>query len=407
MIALECTLCSKRYQPGEVRYVCPACGPDGLLDPLYDYERARGDFPRLDAAGIARYLSILPIKNPAHLPPLLVGGTPLTRGDRLARELGLQHLFLKEDNRSLTGSFKDRASAVAVAAALDEGERLITGASTGNAASSLAGMAAALGLTTVIFVPARAPRAKITQLLVYGAHVLLVDGSYDDACDLSLEATNRYGWYNRNTGYNPVCLEGKKTAALELWEDFGREAPEAVFVPVGDGCIIGGIGKGFMDLRRMGLIDRLPRLYGCQAEGSAVLSKCQDGRIVAEPDASTVADSICVGYPRAASQALRAVRESRGSWLVVTDEEILEAQQRVARSTGVFGEPACSAAAAGLFQAVEKGLVGKDERIALVVTGSGLKDVEGAMKGPCGQGIPVPRSPEGLEAALQQIPGLL
>lgn len=404
MIHLECTLCGKHYAPAEARYTCPACGPDGLLDPCYDYEQAVRTFPESHATGIARYMSVLPVRQ---LPPLGVGGTPLTRAGRLGRELGLEHLYLKEDNRNPTGSFKDRASAVAVGAALDLGEKLICGASTGNAASSLAGMAASVGLRTVIFVPARAPRPKITQLLIYGANVLLVDGSYDDACDLSLEATRRYGWYNRNTGYNPVCLEGKKTAALEMWEDFGRSAPDAVFVPVGDGCIVGGIGKGFSDLRKMGLIDRLPRLYGCQAEGSSVLSKAVGGKFTAEPDASTIADSICVGYPRAASQALRAVHDSGGAWVVVSDEEILNAQVRMARTTGVFGEPACACAAAGLFKAVESGQVGRDERVVVLITGSGLKDVEGAMKGPCGEGIPVPRNPEGLEAALARIPGLL
>lgn len=403
MIHLECTLCAKTYKPAEARYTCPACGNDGLLDPVYDYEQAVRIFPDTRFTGIARYLPILPV---TQLPPLQVGGTPLTLAARLARELGMQHVYLKEDNRNPTGSFKDRASAVAIGAALDLGEKLICGASTGNAASSLAGLAASVGLRTVIFVPARAPRAKITQLLIYGADVLLVDGSYDDACDLALEATRRYGWYNRNTGFNPVCLEGKKTSALEMWEDFGRSVPDAVFVPVGDGCIVGGIGKGFSDLRKMGLIDRVPRLYGCQAEGSSVLSKAVNGKFVAEPDAATIADSICVGYPRAASQALRAVNGSGGAWVVCSDDEILEAQVRMARFSGVFGEPACACAAAGLFAAVERGLVGKDERVVVLVTGSGLKDVEGAMKGPCGQGIPVPRHADALEDALSRIPGL-
>jgi threonine synthase len=404
MIRLDCTLCSQTFAPAEVRYTCPSCGHDGLLDPVYDYAKLAAAFPTTDAVGIARYLPALPV---SQLPPLTVGATPLTRADRLARELGLEHVYLKEDNRNPTGSFKDRASAVAIGAALDLGEKLICGASTGNAASSLAGLAASIGLRTVIFVPARAPQAKITQLLIYGANVLLVDGTYDDACDLSLEATRRYGWYNRNTGYNPVCLEGKKTAALELWEDFGRDVPDAVFVPVGDGCIVGGIGKGFSDLLKMGLISRLPRLYGCQAEGSSVLSKAVNGKFVAEPDASTVADSISVGYPRAASQALRAVGGSGGSWVVVSDDEILAAQVRLARYSGVFGEPAASCAAAGLFSAVERGLVRKDERVVVMITGSGLKDVAGAMKGPCGAGVPVPRDPSGLEGALKQIPGLL
>ncbi|MEW6279529.1 MAG: threonine synthase [Candidatus Eremiobacterota bacterium] len=411
---LECCLCAKVYRPDEVRYVCPACGPDGLLDVHYDYaaagasltpERLRRDPTR----GISRYAAVLPVRELEDFSPVSVGATPLTPAVRLGRDLGLTRLSIKEDNRNPTGSFKDRASAVALAHARGLGERIITGASTGNAASSLAGLAAAVGLTTVIFVPRRAPLAKVTQLLIFGAHVLMVEGSYDDACDLCLEATRRYGWYNRNTGYNPMCLEGKKTVSLELWEDLAYDVPDAVLVSVGDGCIIGGIGKGFADLVRMGLARRMPRLYGVQAEGSSVLARAYrgGGKVVAEPQAATMADSICVGYPRAAAQALRAVRESAGDFVVVTDAAIMEAQTRLARGTGVFAEPAGAAAAAGLFRLVEEGRIGRDERVVVVVTGSGLKDIETAMKAVSSSPIPVPRDPVHLEEALRRVAGLL
>ena len=209
---LTCALCARQFPP-EFRYVCPECGPTGLLDFHYDYTAARASLEQLQRhptpRGLARYASVLPVQGPESLPGLLVGGTPLTP----AASLGLPRLFLKEDNRNPTASFKDRASAVAIGVARDLHQPLITGASTGNAASSLAGLCASVGIRTVIFVPAAAPEAKVAQLLVYGATVLLVEGSYDDAFELSLEATRRFGWYNRNTGYNPTCLEGKKTVS--------------------------------------------------------------------------------------------------------------------------------------------------------------------------------------------------
>lgn len=397
---LSCALCAQQFAP-EFRYVCPQCGPTGLLDIHYDYAAARSSFDALRRQqappGLARYARLLPIQGPESLPPLLVGGTPLTA----ATALGMPRLFVKEDNRNPTASFKDRASAVAIAVARDLHEPLITGASTGNAASSLAGLCASVGLQTVIFVPATAPEAKVAQLLVYGATVLLVDGTYDDAFELSLEATRRFGWYNRNTGYNPVCLEGKKTVSLEIWEDLGFRAPDAVLVSVGDGCIIGGIGKGFLDLQRMGLIEKLPRLYGVQAEGSSVLAKAfASGHVVPEPQASTCADSICVGEPRVAAQALARVRESEGRFVVVSDAEIQAAQIRLARKTGVFGEPAGAAALAGLPPLLESGELRPDETVVAVVTGHGLKDIRGAMAAVENRPYPIGRDPSGLEAAL-------
>lgn len=375
---LTCAVCAQQFPP-EFRYVCPHCGPAGLLDFHYDWERVRASLLALQGSGppgLARYASLLPVQGPESLPPLLVGGTPLTS----AAALGMPRLFVKEDNRNPTASFKDRASAVAIGVARDLHETLITGASTGNAASSLAGLCASVGMETVIFVPASAPEAKVAQLLVYGATVLLVDGTYDDAFELSLEATRRFGWYNRNTGYNPVCLEGKKTVSLEIWEDLGFRAPDAVLVSVGDGCIIGGIGKGFLDLQRAGLIEKLPRLYGVQAEGSSVLAKAfTSGQLVPEPGAATCADSICVGEPRVAAQSLARVRESGGRFVVVTDGAIQAAQIRLARKTGVFGEPAGAAAIAGLQPLLDSGELRPDETVVGVITGHGLKDIKGAM----------------------------
>jgi threonine synthase len=278
--------------------------------------------------------------------------------------------------------------------ARERGHQLITAASTGNAASSLAALAATVGMKTVIFVPERAPEAKVAQLLMHGAQVMMVEGSYDDAFELSLEATRRFGWFNRNTGFNPVCLEGKKTVSFEIWEDLDQQVPDAVFVSVGDGCIIAGVGKGFLDLYRMGLISKVPRLYGIQAEGSSVLTKAfSNGRICPDAGSGTYADSICVGQPRAATQALLRVRESQGAFFTVTDNQIRCAQVLLAREGGVFAEPAAATAMAGIAPALAAGLVQPHERVVVIITGSGLKDIRGAMTADTGQPVVIPADP--------------
>jgi threonine synthase len=403
----RCTHCGHHDVAGvDFQYLCAStggeCGWLGNLDLEYDYAAGRAHFLQLaDMArprGIERYLPLLPILSAASLPPVQVGGTPLTPAPRLAARFGLRELLLKEDNRNPSGSFKDRASAVAIAVAREQGHRLMTTASTGNAASSLAALAASVGMKTVIFVPERAPEAKVAQLLIHGAQVMLVEGTYDDAFELSLEATRRFGWFNRNTGFNPVCLEGKKTVSFEIWEDLDRHVPEAVLVSVGDGCIIAGIGKGFLDLQRMGLIKRVPRLYGIQAEGSNVLTKAyRSGRLCPEAGSGTYADSICVGQPRAATAALLRVRESGGAFLSVNDDAIREAQVLMARESGVFAEPAAAAALAGLGPAIEQGMILPSERVVIVVTGSGLKDIRGAMTADTGQPCLIPADLNRLE----------
>jgi threonine synthase len=258
----------------------------------------------------------------------------------------------------------------------------VTCSSTGNAASSLAGFAAEAGLTAYIFVPASAPEAKVAQLLVYGAKVLLVEGTYEDAfrtCQASVEA---FGWYNRNCAINPYLVEGKKTCGLEIAEQMRDRMPDVVTVALGDGCTTAGIWKGLVEMRRHGMIDRLPRLLAVQAEGAAPLARAferGDERI--EPvDASTLADSINVGAPRNGVKALRAVRASGGAIVTTSDEAILSWIPRLARATGVFAEPTGVAALAGLEAAIGRGLVSRGERVLHVATGNGLKDIRGAMR---------------------------
>jgi threonine synthase len=258
----------------------------------------------------------------------------------------------------------------------------MTAASTGNAASSLAGLAASVGMPTYIFVPQTAPQAKVAQLLIFGANVIMVRGTYDQAFDLCLEASAEYGWYSRNTAYNPYLSEGKKTASLEICEQLGWEAPDRIFVSVGDGCIIGGLWKGLKDLLALGMIDHLPKLMGVQAEGSAVLYNAwKSGTEEIQPiEATTLADSISVGIPRDRIKALRAVRETEGEYITVSDEEILDAMRVLARNAAVFGEPAGVTGFAGLQKMLREGRVRSDEKIVVLVTGNGLKDVASAIK---------------------------
>ena len=412
VLGLRCTICGAEYGANEVEYVCPKHGNDGILDVVYDYKRiAQGlgpDTRRVTenrTLSIWRYLPLLPVDAEAaqwqveNTVLASVGWTPLYPAPRLATGLGLRHLWVKDDGRQPTASFKDRASAIAVVKARERGYGIITTASTGNAAAALSGLCAAVCQRNVIFVPRTAPQAKIAQLLVYGATVLLVDGTYDDAFELCLQAAPEFGWYNRNTAYNPYMSEGKKTAAYEICEQLTAlagvqhepqaaplRAPDRIFIPVGDGCIIGGIHKGLRDLLALGWIDplRVPKLMGVQASGSSPLvdawERGLEGWEMEPVAAHSVADSIVAGLPRDRIKALRAVRETGGALLRVDDQEIIAAIPALAQGCGVFAEPAAAAAYAGLVKAVEQGLVDPDEWVVVLATGSGLKDVATAMK---------------------------
>jgi threonine synthase len=386
---LKCLICGKEYAPDEIEYICPDHGNEGIVDVRYDYELIKTrispeSLAHNDDYTIWRYRPLLPIEADAELPPLSIGWTPLYDAPRLAADLGLKHVWVKDDGRLPTASFKDRASAIAVVKAREKGAEIITTASTGNAAAALSGISASMKQANVIFVPEAAPPAKIAQLLVYGSTVMLVKGTYDDAFELCLEAAAEYGWYNRNTAYNPYMTEGKKTAVYEICEQLDWNAPDAIFVSVGDGCIIGGLHKGLKDLLALGWIDKMPRIFGVQAEGSAFMYEAwRDGEdVLAKAPVSgvTVADSISAGLPRDRIKALAAVNETGGAYVCVTDDEILAAIPALARGTGVFAEPAGAAAYAGLKKAVTDGLVTADDRIVVLNTGNGLKDVAGAMK---------------------------
>ncbi|MGD9317383.1 MAG: threonine synthase [Anaerolineae bacterium] len=396
ILGLKCTICGAEYGVNEVEYVCPKHGDDGILDVIYDYPRiAQRTSPSRLAENpdrsMWRYLPLLPV-DPTAAQRLAgntmlgsVGWTPLYPAPRLTSRLGMRHLWVKDDGRQPTASFKDRASAIAVAKTRELGYDVVTTASTGNAAAALSGLCAAVAQPNVIFVPRTAPQAKIAQLLVYGATVLLVDGTYDDAFELCLKAAPEFGWYNRNTAYNPYMSEGKKTVAYEICEQLeGWAAPDVVVVPVGDGCIIGGVHKGFKDLLALGWIEQMPRIVGVQAAGSSPLvdawERGIDGWEMAPVEARSVADSIVAGLPRDRIKALRAARETGGAFVRVSDDEIVAAIPTLAQGCGVFAEPAAAAAYAGLVRAVEQELVGADERTVVLATGSGLKDIATSMK---------------------------
>jgi threonine synthase len=312
-----------------------------------------------------------------------------------AKKLRLQSLWLKDESRNPTASFKDRASAIVVARAKEIGAEVVVTASTGNAGAALAGMAAAVGQKAIIFAPKSAPQAKVAQLLVFGARVILVDGTYDDAFDLTIKASNEFGWYCRNTGYNPFTAEGKKTAAFEIWEwwqtahqkwhdEFGQDldhSPLTVFVSVGDGNIISGIHKGFKDVYQLGWMPRMPRIIGVQAEGSAAISNAFHGNTetITPVSANTIADSISVDLPRDGVRGVRAAKETGGTYVNVSDEEILRSIAELGK-LGIFAEPAGAAAHAGLVKAAGSGLVGTEDPVLVLNTGSGLKDVRAAMQ---------------------------
>ena len=334
--------------------------------------------------------------------PLRVGWSPLYEASRLAKELGIARLYVKDDGVNPTASLKDRASSMAVAKAMEAGAKVIACSSTGNAASSLAGNAAAAGLKTYIFVPSRAPKGKVAQLMTFGATVISVQGSYEETFELSKQAIDRWGWYNRNAAINPYLSEGKKTVGLEIMEQLGWEVPDYIAISVGDGCTIAGLWKGLKDLYAIGFIDRLPRLISAQAAGCCPLNRAIETDTPWEPmEENTLADSIAVGVPRNADKALMAIRESRGLTVNVTDEEIMAAQKLLGRTCGVFGEPAGVTGTAGVKKLCEAGVIGKNDTVVSVVTGNGLKDVANAIAA-CGEPITIPGSMDRLLAAFAE-----
>ncbi len=407
-VGYRCSICGKDYQPDQVTYTCP--DDNGVLDVILDYEGLKGKRPQdlilEEEQSLWRYFPLIPVSNLIGEGTTLrsAGWTPTFSPPQLKTKLGLKQLWIKDESGNPTASFKDRASAILVARAREIGAEVIVTASTGNAGAALAGMSAAVGQESVIFAPKTAPPAKIAQLLIFGAQVILVDDNYDAAYHLSLEATAEYGWYNRNTGYNPFTAEGKKTAAYEIWEQVllatELDRPLAVFVSVGDGNIISGIHKGFKDLYEIGQIKEMPRIFGIQSTGSAAIYNAfVSGKEEILPvSATTLADSISVNLPSDGLRALRAATQTDGAYVAVEDQQILEAISDLGQ-VGIFAEPAGATAYAGLKKALEDGLVNQDDPILVLNTGSGLKDVKAA-KQAAGEAPVIPPNLESVKTLL-------
>jgi len=388
MYIQQCVTCGKQYNQDQFLYTCPDCGDlRGTLDILYDYDDikkivARSVLRQWPVDTIFKYSTLLPLTTLKPDLNLKIGMTPLYNFSDLAQKSGIDSLLIKDDSYNPSLTLKDRASAVALLKAQELNYHTVVTASTGNAAASMACIGAHLNLNSIIFIPESIPQAKLLQLKIYGSKIVMVQGNYDRAFDLCRNVSEERNWYNRSTAINPYNLEGKKTVAFEICEQLDFEVPDSVFVPVGDGCIISGVWKGFLDFYKVGLIDRLPRLIACQAEGSAAIynsfKKKSD-----QPEsvkATTIADSISVDLPRDGVKALRAIRDSNGTSILVSDQNILSAQQQLAREKGIFCEPSAAAAFAGFLKYHLEYPFRSSEKVLILLTGSGMKDLDAAEK---------------------------
>jgi len=388
---LSCIHCNYTLPPEKFAYLCPECEshqpagspPLGVLKTLYPYDkiiekyRAEKLFSQLKKN---HFLDILPIEKAESLGPLKVGETPLYKFELEGPDDSTIPFYLKDDSQNPTFSFKDRASQVVSAYAKEQDIDTIVAASTGNAGSSLAGICASQKQRAIIIVPKTAPPAKLLQIIIYGATLVMVDGNYDAAFDLSVEASRYFGWFNRNTAYNPFTIEGKKTVAFEIFDQLKNKLPSRIFISVGDGVILSGVYKGFEDLLKLGIIKKIPVIVAVQSEKSdnLVRNLAQDN-FQMKPS-TTIADSISVDYPRNFFMAKAFLQKYKGEWLTVSDDEIMKASSALAGNTGIFAEPAASAAMAGMLKYINGKPSDSNERMLVLSTGSGLKDIKTPMQ---------------------------
>ena len=378
-----CVDCKKTYRADEVKYLCPECEatnipslpPKGVLKTIYNYKYLIDDGLDFDRLKKNALIDLLPIESKESLPNLKVGNTPLYKIDKIEDEDLPFGLFLKDDSQNPTFSYKDRASCIVSAFAKEKGINTIVAASTGNAGSSLAGICASQNQKAIILVPESAPKAKLTQIVMYGAKIVPVKGTYDDAFDLSIKATNEFGWYNRNTAFNPFTIEGKKTVSFELFEQLKYSIPDRIFVPVGDGVIISGVYKGFVDLLKLNLIDKMPVIISVQSTKSDNLNRNIGKKDFVIESSTTRADSISVDIPRNFYMAQDFINNYKGETITVSDEEIFESSSILAKNTGLFVEPAAAAAFAGMLTYKKLNKINENSKNVVLLTGSGLKDV--------------------------------
>jgi len=380
----KCVDCGKEFVTNEVMYLCPLCSkenttttpPKGVLKAVYDYHKMQklgiefSDLKKND------FIDLLPIASKDSFPILKVGKTPLYFIEKLEQNSLPFELYLKDDSQNPTFSFKDRASTLVSAFAKENRLNTIVAASTGNAGSSLAGVCASQGQQAIIMVPEKAPLAKLTQIIMYGAKIVPVKGTYDEAFDLSVKATEVFGWYNRNTAFNPLTIEGKKTVSFEMIEQLKFKVPDRVFVPVGDGVIISGVYKGFEDLLMLNLIDRMPTIVAVQSAKSDNLVRNIGKKTFEIVPSTTIADSISVDIPRNFYMAQQFIQKYNGETLIVSDEEIMNASMVLSKNTGIFSEPAATTAFAGLLSYQKNGKIADKSSNVVMLTGSGLKDLK-------------------------------
>ncbi len=403
----QCSDCNKEVQSDEIIYLCPDCEkenkpgmpPKGVMKVIYDYDIIKEDFRGGDIffdLKSENYLDLLPIKSIDSLPGLRIGNTPMYEVDEFEGKPLNSYLYLKDDSRNPTFSLKDRASALVSAFANEKGLKKIVTASTGNSGSSLAGICAAQGQESIILVPESAPKAKLMQVMMYGASIVPVAGNYDDAFDLSLQLTKETGIFNRNTGFNPLTIEGKKIVAFEIFDQMGGRVPDLLFVPTGDGVILSGIYKGFEDFLKLGIIKKMPTVVAVQAEGSSNLinnlEKPEEFKMV---KSKTIADSIAVDIPRNFYMAVNYLKKYKGIGLSVNDKEIMEASQKLAQQTGIFSEPSSAAAFAGFMKMKKQGKIEEASSNVVLLTGSGLKDIQAVEK--------IVKMPKPVEADLKKL----
>ncbi|ANQ54238.1 threonine synthase [Thermosipho sp. 1070] len=395
---LRCITCGKLFEPSPTLYTCDKCGPRyGTIEVVYDYDKIKLKKSQFNKCGdISQFKAILPIKE--YPIRQKVGNTPLLSFKNF---YGVKNVIFKYDGTNPTGSYKDRATAIAISKAYEYNFDTIYCASTGNAASSLAGLTTTTKLKTFIFVPSNIPIAKLAQLVVYGANILKIDGNYDTAFDISMKIGSKLNWYSRNSAINPYLLEGKKTGAMELIVQLDFNVPDVVFVSVGDGTVISGIFKGFYDFYKLNLTNKIPKIIGVQAEGADAVTKTfEKGRPYTPFDIqpNTIADSISVGKPRDVIKACKYVEKSKGKFIRVSDIEIQKAIFELAQKTGIFAEPAGATAFAGFKKALSQKFISKNESIAIFITGNGLKDVD-----PIKNNIKIKKIPPKLEEVLKYI----
>jgi threonine synthase len=378
-----CTSCSGEFPWDSLLYLCPKCSkefknelpPIGILKVLYQYKNLVHQGITFEQFKKNGWLDLLPINSIKSLPTLTIGQTPLYQFKKIGKEKLYFDLFLKDDSQNPTFSFKDRASALVSAYAKENGTNTIVTASTGNAGSSLAGICASQGQKAIVIVPESAPLAKLTQIIMYGATIIPVKGTYDDAFDLSVKATEHFGWYNRNTAYNPLTIEGKKTVSFEIFDQLAETVPDRIFVPVGDGVIISGVYKGFEDLLKLEIIKKMPVIVAVQSAGSDNLVRNITNSTFEVKASSTIADSISVDYPRNFYMARDYLLKYNGEWLTVSDKEIVMASKILAKNTGLFAEPAAATAFAGMMNYKSNNKIQRESKNVVLLTGSGLKDI--------------------------------